>query len=929
MPSYAQHNVPVGNSQRYTRQIVSIRAGQGPADEVPIARTKTPFAPGQSRTRDVSSVSMQGQPSAQSGQPSFQDLNPQTQQRLLNHRTSQNSMNRGYSTGQAPHAAYPIQSNATPYVPAAQGILGYQLPMHRDTALGVEGIYPSAAYPPSAAIPPATATPPSMTVPAPFPNAPSRPSPAHATPSLPPKLSHGTPPTKSADTQVRSDNLHATGHHASISVYHPLQHKASAEFFVPGTQQPQTQSVTVNSTTVKDLAAKFPLNEDILTSASSSTLNGGTNRSDQGPVAAAQYPFGGHAITQSNVVRDPAPQIWFPPESQNATASHRHNAQAENDVPIPIPYPKTGYMPPPAMPSTATRPQATPLQPKTPIAPPHAPPYAAPHSANTGLKTTPAPGNYNPASYSPLQNLQQPSQRSPSTLNGIPLTSGGTPKQSSSMRLKTRNGSTDTVVYPGAKASPSHSARHITHRTSSGTLQASSRPDTNSSRPQPPPHEYPDTSRYRPQPSGYPAPNASVNYPPHNVNQSYDSYPQPTHMSHTRSASQPAVQTPAFDNQNHAPRRDTFPAAVPPNTAPAPSASATIAAAYRSGGYGPDTSVRSQQLPEKVEKRVPPRAAPSPAPAYPAQPQFPLPPSMLAKTGYAIPNNAPPPARAPPPIALGMAPSAGRANGPATANHSRTNSEPPQMPMAGRVAISGHPSTPAPSKAQQLTSPSEEQLLMTPSSLAAPSLMLKGGSSTQPFPSSRGAPQQPVKPTSTREKEGSRKKGGLFGMFRSRSTPATHDARVADALAEPPQAKPRQRTRSQNTINAVAASVRNIIAPHPQPRGTVPPQYAPEPPASSTPRTSGERSRARAGNDSESVKSRNRREPSPPPTLSAPRTMRAASERPAAAGPSAKPFTPFKLVSARRYRTVSAASNEADHGTQAVRPPTLRSCLSN
>ncbi|GJE90838.1 hypothetical protein PsYK624_069820 [Phanerochaete sordida] len=894
VPSFAQHNAP------------------GPADEVPIARTKTPFAPGQSRTRDVAPVSMQAQPSAQSGQPSFQDLNPQSQQRILHHRNSQNSMNRGYSTGQAPHTAYPTQSNATPYIPAAQGIPGYQLPMHRDTALGVEGIYPSSAYPPNAAIPPTTATPPSMTVPAPFPNAPSRPSPAHAPPSLPPKTSHGTPPTKTADTQV-----HATGHHASISVYHPLQHKASAEFFVPGTQQPQTQSVTVNSTTVKDLAAKFPLNEDVLTSASSSTLNGGTNRSDQGPAAAAQYPFGGHAIAQSNAVRDPAPQIWLPPESQNTTASHRHNAQAENDIPIPIPYPKTGYMPPSAVPSAATRPQATPLQPKTPIAPPHVPSYAAPHSANTGSKATPAPGTYNPASYSPLQNLQQPPQRSPSTLNGIPLTSGGTPKQSSSMRLKTRNGSTDTVVYPGAKASPSHSARHITHRTSNGTLQASSRPDTNSSRPQPPPHEYPDTSRYRPQPSGYPAPNAPANYPPHILNQSYDSYPQPTtHMGHTRSASQPAVQTPALDNHNHAPRRDTFPAAVPPSTAPAPSASATIAAAYRSGAYGPDTSVRSQQLPEKVEKRIPPRAAPSPAPAYPAPPQFPLPSSMLAKTGYAIPNNAPPPARAPPP----MAPSAGRANASATANagHSRTNSEPPQMPMAGRVAISGHPSTPAPSKAQQLTSPSEEQLLMTPSSLAAPSLMLKGGNSTQPFPSARSASQQPVKPTSTKEKESSRKKGGLFGMFRSRSTPAAHDARVADALAEPPQAKPRQRTRSQNTINAVAASVRNIIAPHPQPRATVPPQATPEPPASSTPRTSGERTRARAGNDSESVKSRNRREPSPPATLSAPRTMRVASEQPAPAGLSAKPFTPFKLVSARRYRTVSAASNEADHGTQAT-----------
>lgn len=857
---------------------------------------------------------MQAQPSAQP----MQQLQPRS------------DMHHGLGTGPTSYPGYPLPTvqpptSATSYSLGAQGAPGYQAMAPRETALGVEGLNPSATYP--STVPAPSATPRSMTVPTPNLNGPSRPSPAHHQQSLPAKLSHGTPPTKSVEPQARPDGASAHAHHARLSVYHSPDHAASAEFFVPVSTQPQTQFVTVNSTTVRDLAAKFPLNEDFLTSASSSTLNGGTGRPAQVPPAPAQYaPPGMDTAAHSYPARQPIPQSWLPPDHHGATASHKQHVLFENEVPIPVPYPRSATpghglssaMPPSttAQQQTAARPQTMPLQSKTLSMPPqpYAPTHAAPSLANIAPKTAQAPvsssasGHLNAASHSPAQSFQQPPQRSPSILNGVPLTGGGTPKNSPSMRLKNRNGSTDTVVYPGAKASPSHSTKHIPHRSSNGNLQAtpSSRPDTNPSRPPPATHEYQDTSRYRSQPAAYPAAYPTFNYPPPTANYSNDSYSQPTHPHHARSASQPTVQNPAYDNHGPRERSQTLPTPVPPSPAAAPSASA-IAAAYRSGLYTAESASRSQPA---AEKRVPPRAAPSPAPTYPAQQQYAAPPSVLSKTGYALSTGAPP-SRAPPPTA----PSAGRPNGPAMANSSRTISEPQQSTMTARVAISGHPSTPAPTKAQ-LTSPSEQELLMTPSSLA-PS-MLKGGNNQAPFPSSRHAPLPAAKPPST--KEGVRKKGGLFSLFRSRSSPPKEDARVADALAGPPPAKPRQRSTSQGTINAVAASVRNIITPHPQPSRSIPPQSAANPSSSSTPRTSAERARTRtpANNDSESMRTMRKRESSPPPQVAAPRAGRTTFEQPAQPGLNSKVFTPFRLVSNKRHRTVSAASNEAADGTQAV-----------
>lgn len=386
--SHTQHNAPVGSSQRHIRQIVSIRAGQGPADDVPPPHTKTPFAPGQGRTRDAGSTSIQGQLSSQPGQL-FLDPALQPQQRGLNHRVSQGSMHRGHSTGPAPYSANTSQANVQPYGQGAQGNSGYHPPAHKDTSLGVEGMY--AAYTASAPAAVATVTPPSMTVPTPNPNAHSRPSPARAPPDLPPKPSYGTPPMKAADSQI-PDNFNAPGHHARLSVYHPLQHKASAELFVHNTQQPQTQSVTVNTTSVKDLAARFPLNEDVLTSAASSTLNGGTDRSDQGTAAAAQHAQGRYSA-QRDPARDPPPQIWHPTESQNASATHKRSGHPENDVPVPIPYPKSGFMPATAVPpAAAARPQAIPLQAKPSTAPPqgYLPSHAAvPYPTHSSSRTAP------------------------------------------------------------------------------------------------------------------------------------------------------------------------------------------------------------------------------------------------------------------------------------------------------------------------------------------------------------------------------------------------------------------------------------------------------------------------------------------------------------------------------------------------------------
>lgn len=200
---------------------------------------------------------------------------------------------------------------------------------------------------------------------------------------------------------------------------------------------------------------------------------------------------------------------------------------------------------------------------------------------------------------------------------------------------------------------------------------------------------------------------------------------------------------------------------------------------------------------------------------------------------------------------------------------------------------------------------------MTPSSIAQS--MLKGPHAPQPTarpPSIQGG-------KASSDKEG--RKRGLLGLFRSRSSPPKPDARnpVAGASAPAPT-KPRQRSSSQTTINAVAASVRNIIAPHPQPMrssttrpaatsgspfgdGTAPsvrPPLTPAPEPEYDPVNASPRRRA--------VES-----------IAAPRPVHAVSPEAHRSGrrsPNSKVFTPFRLIS-KKNRTVSAASVEALDGT--------------
>lgn len=203
---------------------------------------------------------------------------------------------------------------------------------------------------------------------------------------------------------------------------------------------------------------------------------------------------------------------------------------------------------------------------------------------------------------------------------------------------------------------------------------------------------------------------------------------------------------------------------------------------------------------------------------------------------------------------------------------------------------------------------------MTPSSLA-PSMLKGGNTNPAPFPAQRAERSQSSKPPSVKD---SRRKGGLFGLFRSRSSPPKQDARVTEALGGEPAVKPRQRSTSQTTITAVAASVRNIIAPHPNPgRSNV----------------AGGSSSA-VGQKSSAGPSRSTTAPPPGyllgapiadssdartmgPQLTAPTPVRVPSGEVNMSGrrsPSSKMFTPFRLIS-KRHRTVSAASNEAADGT--------------
>lgn len=949
----AQTNVPVGSAsfQHYAPPIVSIRAGQGPADpQPPPLYPKNAAVSGSSRARDQQHASGPVSSLVPAGNAAMQAHNtqhgmvrhPQTNQQI------QDSVSRLHNvlgtSGQAPLPPLPHEVSVQRH--------GQQAVAHL-TASHVEWAGRSGHTPPSAQLPQPTVTPKSMTQLLPNGSSNARQTTMSSTEyRQPPKHGTGSSPGKAPGIQFASDPAsHSPARIARLSMYRSPGLAVSTEVILPTTitnlPDGSTQTVTMTQTTVQDLASRFPLNEDVLTSASSSTLAPGTGQSPlpalpgQSPQqqrrnSAEQFDHSDPRLNTSRTIGNPPPEYLLSPDwapggaSQSKVATQRPYHE-DNNVPIPIPGPRSMPSGPPAvhlhsyqndsrsqkqtlppLPGAAPtlqsgpRPQLTPLQSKVPAT------YGPADGAYGGSYTpprqntaqTPIPPGLNgtaslhPSNHSPSRSVQQIAKGSPNSgTNGIAL-GNVTPKYSPSVRLAGRNGSTDTVYGGPAKSSPNNATKSIATHPTNNHLQpnVSLRPDTTMQRPPNATFEYPDNARYRFQAQAYPssAPPQQTAYPPISTPApNVSTYQGPGH--HSRSMSQPVVQAP-HDAHVPPPRGQTMPvpamSTVPGATPATASSASAIASMYRSGLYSTDPG-KSQ---ETANQRVPPRSAPSPAPTVTGRPYVP-PQSSLSKTGFAMPSAAPPPTR-------GQTQPAPRGAGPpptTSGSHSRAQSDPQFSTQPARVAVSGHPSTPAPPKAQLAyhPSPSEQELLKTPSSLA-PSMK-------SPLPPVR--PPTAHAPKSAKEKDPSRKKT-IFGIFRSRSSPPKQDAR-----APPEPLKPRQRSASQTTITAVAASVRNIIAPHPNP---------PQPPRA----PAGQTAKAGPLADIAPDPDRGRKMTMPQPT-SVPVPPRASVAapipvRPAGHGdstmfgrrsPGTKMFTPFRLLSHRRHRTVSSASVEALDGT--------------
>jgi hypothetical protein len=916
-----QPSVPVGSTsfQQYAPHTAGTQGEQGPSDpSIPQLRSKTPLVSGQGRSRDIqqgiSSVQTQPPytPQGHSSQSQYTQQGP-----LRSAQPMQDNISRLHNvlgmSSQAPLPPLPPEASLQ-YPPPDQltGRPSYTPPAQ----LAYSTITPKSIAPSLPKEPPSIR---SLTIPS---NTDYR--------SAPPKNPSGYSPGQG--TQFPPDfSSQSAPHIASLSVYQHPGPAVSAEIILPvgATELPDgtRQIVTVTQTTVKDLAAKFPLNEDMLTSASSSTLAGNSpSANHQGPSNNTPpqprrssddqpRPMGGFAAESM------LSPNWVPTPASQSKSLGARNAFDENDIPIPIPAPRTmasaqamssyqmtqadsrtqkQVLPPLPIAQVASqqtsRPQPTPLQSKgTNTYNQPDTPYAVQNTSGRyplGSGTQAPAGMYtHPSNHSPSRSLQQTIKGSPASGSNGALLGNGTPKYSPSQRLQGRNGSTDTVQMPPTKSSPSYPAKSMqSNQPNNQQPYASSRNDTNQSRPMNATLEYPDNGRYRSQTPAYPttAPPQQSTYLPTQT-AIPNTQPHPSIGHHSRSMSQPVVQ---FQPDQYAPppRSHTIPApSIATVAAIAPSASA-IVAAYRSGNYNSESQGRTQ---DPANQRIPSRSAPSPAPtltgkSYAAQT------SSASKAAYVQGNGilqqpkgqnttAQRPSGLPPPTTSGT--------------HSRTQSDPQFPAPPARVPVAGHLSTPAPPKAQ-LTyhpSPSELSLLKTPSSIA-PSML-------------KSAPP-PVRPPSAQASKPpkSSSKKGIFGLFRSRSSPPKQDARIPSESAATVTAtsgKPRQRSSSQTTITAVAASVRNIIAPHPAPQQTsrAPPMRAATaaPVASSKPALASE------------LDARRRATPAgvQAAPIVAPTPVRG---RPIEGGPGTKIFTPFRLLS-KHHRTVSSASVEALDGT--------------
>ncbi|KAK7693365.1 hypothetical protein QCA50_002933 [Cerrena zonata] len=676
------------------------------------------------------------------------------------------------------------------------------------------------------------------------------------------------------------------------------------------------------------------------------------------PVSADLYVPNSKYTMPSHGQYQPAQNGTFSPQQGPEPAPGEDTPRA---APIPIPEPRRMYSSTPAPPSApAPAPDQSPAQPYDPRSPKqnvpapgqilsaspwqtsrsqispgqmrsatlpntqtHDSPSAAVHNVHPQASSRGAQLASQSTAVNGSTSSQSPRNAQVSSLRAAQGT--GTPKHSPSGRLNPRNGSNDTISLPYvAKQSPSGTSTRPLNQTNIASAQshahAQSRPDTTTRGVTSMTSGYPDNARYRSQApsSSYPLansssqPQSSTNVLSSNVNQTQanisSSVPHQSH-SYARNPVQttnPTSHLPTTDYpvRNHeptitgyAPAQDyaqrSQPTPTPANTNG--SSAAAIAAAYRSGTYhqefGRPTEPASAP-PTQTTHRIPPRSAPSPAPSarYYPNPQT----TNTSRSAY------PPAIAAPTPIRgqTYAVPETGRGRSTSTPApshlHSRTVSDSQAGNFTSRVAVAGHPSTPAPGKHHppaidtSLSPAPEQDPLRTPSSLA-PSMLHRGNS----FSSIRNAAPSI---TPSKEKE-SRKRGGFLGLFRSRSSPPKQ-AEVRPPVM-PKETKNRSRANSQTTINGIAASVKNIVAPHPNHTPTM------------------------THNRPSTVRPEHQVPQSAPPTqttyqhihqphpIAAP-TPIAAEQRMS----SAKMFTPFRLLS-KRHRTVSAASVEAQDGTAA------------
>ncbi|KZT11216.1 uncharacterized protein LAESUDRAFT_258490 [Laetiporus sulphureus 93-53] len=417
-----------------------------------------------------------------------------------------------------------------------------------------------------------------------------------------------------------------------------------------------------------------------------------------------------------------------------------------------------------------------------------------------------------------------------------------TPKHSASARLQgQRKGSNDTITgqtTPRA-VNVDLTQQQLMHRSSGASLRhdAPSRPETT------PTARLPNLLPGYPEPARYRSP-APPQYPSVPVVTSIPSASSSTVPSNQHSQSY-STQTP-----NGAARPPFYP------NMPAPAHNPT-----NSPGRDPTTSAgqSAQDVPAgNVPHRLP-RSATSPAPVG-SQRQYQDGLSVMHKS-HSVPvpssshrtvSNAPPTGRRP-----DLAPFP-------TSSHPRTGSDPHQVSGTGRVPKKPpflHVRTrPEP---QSGSGHAEQDVLLTPSSLAL--TLPQQQSTTAGF-----APSSNSKDKSPREKE-SRKKGGFFSLFRSKSNSPKEDARPTIGAMQ-------QRRRKESApSSSTAPAMTNLV------------RYATNP----TPR-SGDQA---ASKNNATAAGRN---------ASAAPTGRKS--------PGSKMFSPFRLIS-KRNRTLSVASLEAVDGT--------------